>query len=239
MRTVAVAVVEDDESEYLSIKSCLERFSAESGGENRFECAHFCDAEALLHNYKPIYDIVLMDIGLPNLNGFEASKKLRNKDPSVLLIFVTNLSQFAVAGYEVSAFDFIVKPVKYGTLRLKLLRALQKLEATDDKKISVPSSDGMRVILVSSIKYVEVMNHDLVYHTTAGDVKSYGSLNKVQAVLPSNRFARCNSCYLVNLKFVTDIKDYSVFVAGEEIAISRAKKKDFLSAVAGYLEETT
>ncbi len=236
---ITVAVVEDDESEYLTMKNLLDKFTEDNGGKYKFECVLFRDAVVFLQNYKPIYDIIFMDIALPGMNGFDAAKKLRETDPSVLLIFVTNMSRFAVAGYEVGAFDFIVKPVKYGALSLKLLRALQKLEANADKKLAIPSSEGMRVIPVSTIKYVEVMNHDLIYHTTNGDIKSYGSLKKVQAMLPQTGFARCNSCYLVNLKFVTGIKSYSVFVAGEEIAISHAKKKDFMGAIAGYLEETT
>ena len=234
-----VAIVEDEESEYLSIKGQLDKFTEECGGKYKFECVHFCDAVVFLQNYKPVYDIIFMDIALPGMNGFNASKKLREIDPSVLLIFVTNMSRFAVSGYEVGAFDFVVKPVKYGAFRLKLLRALQNLEANGDKKITIPSPEGMRVIPISTIKYVEVMNHDLIYHTKNGDVKSYGSLKKAESMLPSNGFARCNSCYLVNLKYVTGVKDYSVFVAGEEIAISHAKKKDFLGAIAEYLEETT
>lgn len=234
-----IAIVEDDESEYLSIRNLLDKFAEESRGKYKFECMLFRDAVSFLQNYKPVYDIIFMDIGLPGMNGFDAAKKLREIDHAVLLIFVTNMSQFAVFGYEVGAFDFVVKPVRYGALRLKLLRALQNLETRCDKKLSVLSPEGMRVISVSTVKYVEVMNHDLVYHTTYGDVKSYGSLKKVEAMLPPKEFARCNSCYLVNLKFVMGVKNYTAIVAGEEIAISHAKKKDFLNAIAEYLEETT
>lgn len=230
------AVIEDDDTEFISIKTMLDRFTSETADAPRFECVRFDNAVTFLQNYKPVYDIVFMDIGLPGMNGFEAAKKLRETDGSVLLIFVTNMSQFAVSGYEVGAFDFIVKPIKYGAIKLKLTRALQKLDSRDDKKITVPSTDGMRVVSVSTIRYVEVMNHDIVYHTTQGDIKSYGSLKKAEAVLPADTFTRCNSCYLVNLKYVTGIKEFTAFVGGDEISISHSKKKDFLDAIAKYME---
>ena len=234
-----IAIIEDDDSEYSVIKSQIDKFSEESDGAYEFDCRRFYDAVSFLQAYKPIYDIVFMDIGLPGINGFDAAKKLRAIDDSVLLIFVTNMSQFAVAGYEVSAFDFVVKPVRYGALRLKLMRALQKLDAEVDKKITVSSPEGMRVVPVSAIKYVEVMNHDIIYHTTLGDIKSYGSLKKTEAAIASESFIRCNSCYLVNLKYVTGVKEFTVFIGAEEIAISHAKKKEFMVALAKYMEATS
>lgn len=55
-----------------------------------------------------------MDIARPGADGFEVSKKLREIDKTVLLIFVVDMSRFVVSGYEVGAFDFIVNPIKYG-----------------------------------------------------------------------------------------------------------------------------
>ena len=65
-----------------------------------------------------------MDIEMPDLDGLAASQKLREIDRSVILIFITNLAQFAVRGYEVDALDFVVKPVTYYVLALKLKRAI-------------------------------------------------------------------------------------------------------------------
>ena len=66
---------------------------------------------------------------MPGTNGMEASKLLRQKDEEVLLFFVTNLAQYALESYEVSAFDYIVKPVNYYNLALKMKRALRILKA--------------------------------------------------------------------------------------------------------------
>lgn len=233
MRAV-VAIVEDDEAEYKEIKDAIERFGRENG--ITFVTDRFETADMLLSVYKPVYDIIFMDIGLPGTDGFEASKKLREADAEVMLIFVTSMSRFAVSGYEVGAFDFIVKPIKYGNIKLKLLRAVERLGSSAERRIKVNSDDGLRILSVDAIKYVEVMNRSIIYHTADGDVRSYGALKNIESILPAKRFAKCNSCYLVNLGFVTSVKDNVVTVGGDELTVSRGKRKEFLQALGVYME---
>lgn len=231
---LVIAVVEDDEADYLAFKSAIERYGAEN--HIGFAVDRFSTADMLFTVYKPVYDMIFMDIGLPGTDGFEVSKKLREIDKTVLLIFITNMSRFAVRGYEVGAFDFIVKPIKYGNFKIKLSRAVERLNVDADRKIKIHSQDGLRIVSVSSIAYVEVVNRSLIYHTTDGNIVSYGSLKNVENVLPAKCFARCNSCYLVNLRYVYAVSGYTVTVAGDELAVSRAKKKEFLQALGAYME---
>ena len=79
-----------------------------------------------LDKYNGNCDIVFMDIELPGADGLETSKLLREKDQNVILIFITNMAQYAVDGYLVDAMDFIVKPVSYPNLLLKIQRAYKK-----------------------------------------------------------------------------------------------------------------
>ena len=221
---INLAIVEDDDKEYTALIAAVERFGSENGVA--FSYDRFKTADVMLSAYKPVYDIVFMDIGLPGTNGLEASKRLRERDKNVMIIFVTSLAQFAVNGYEVGAFDFILKPVMYGNIKLKLLRAMERIAA----------SDGLRIVSVSDIKYVEVMNRSIIYHTNSGDISSYGALKNVETQLPKKQFARCNNCYLVNLDYVTSVKDYTAVVGGEELKISHSKKKEFLQAIGARME---
>lgn len=233
---INVAVVEDDDLEFKAIFEQIKKFVSEENDVIDINITRFTSASLLLVGYKPVYDIIFMDIGLPGLNGFEASKQLREFDNEVILIFVTSMARFAVSGYEVGAFDFIVKPVQYANIRLKLIRALNRLKTKKDYAvIKIKTKGGVYSVNVNSIKYVEVMNRNLVYHTQEGDIETIGVLKNAEGELPCDMFARCNNCYLVNLKYVKSVKDFTVIVDDKELSVSRSRKKEFLQMLGSYI----
>ena len=122
---VNIAIVEDDKSQAEQLESTLSRYSNEF--RDPLKTTVFYNAMAFLNKYSGEYDIVFMDILMPMLNGMDASRLLREKDEKVMVIFVTNMQQYAIQGYEVGAFDFILKPVRYPEFKLKFTRAMSKL----------------------------------------------------------------------------------------------------------------
>lgn len=173
---------------------------------------------------------------MEDLDGVSAARLLRKRDRSVTLIFVTNMAQFAIKGYEVDALDFIVKPVKYYDFAFRLKKAVSRLNEKEEQYLPVSIAGGGVVKLtVSHIKYVEVMKHRIVYHTEDGDFETYGTLKEVEGKLPARHFSRCNSCYLINLKFVASVCDYTCDVAGEKLRISQPRKKEFMKALSDYI----
>ena len=228
-----VAIVEDSPAEAELLRSYFARFTREHGVDFTLTC--FASGEEFLNKYRPAYDLVLMDIGLPGHNGMETAAALRERDRSVTLIFVTNMAQFAVKGYEVDAFDFVVKPVGYSKFALKLQRALNKLDTRRDSEVLVTLSDSMVRLSASQIKYIEISGHRMVYHTTDGELYAYGNLKEVEASLGGGMFARCNNCYLVNLNYVRAVQGHTVTVGTDELQISRPRRKAFIQALNDYL----
>lgn len=228
-----VAIVEDENVSADVIRKHLKRYAEEKSIV--FSVDVFKNAILFLNNYKANYDIVFMDIGMPHMDGMEAAAKLREKDSNVILIFVTNMSQFAINGYEVDAMSFIVKPVAYHNFALKIQKAIDRLENNQKGEIIIRIQDGVVCIDTASLKYVEVSNHQLIYHTKNADYESYGTLKKIEEQLFDKHFVRCNSCYLVNLKFVTKVSGWTVVVGGDELQISHPKKKTFLNALNKYM----
>lgn len=228
-----IAIIEDQTAEVDRMKAYFTRYGEQH--QLVFNIAHFDNAEHFLLRFRPVYDIVFMDILLPGMNGMDAAAKLRELDQTATLIFVTNMAQFAVKGYEVDAFDFIVKPVTYPHFSMKLQRALQKLENQQDSQVTLSLPNRILRIPVSQIKYVEVAGHKLTYHTTIGTFDVYGTLKSAESDLNTNLFVRCNNCYLVNLNFVQGIDGFNLTVGDEILQISRAKRKDFISQLNDYL----
>ncbi len=231
---ITVAVVEDDDKEAERIKSYLVSYGKEN--DENFNVLHFSDGLEFLEKIRPEIDVVFMDIEMPFLNGMDAAKKLRQSDPSVPLVFITNLKQYALNGYEVEAMDFLVKPVAYAAFSTMMGRVCARLALCTDKEIFIQNAQGGVKIKISDIFYVEVIKHYVIFHTPRGEVKMWGSLSDIEKRLPADRFARCNNCYLVHLAYATRLEGNDLYVGGDVLAVSRGKKQEFMQRLLDYME---
>ena len=221
-----IAIVEDSKAAADRLKEFLERFAQQESVA--FHVDVFGEALSFLEHYKPVYDIVFMDIEMPHLDGMEAARRLRKLDEKILLIFVTNMAQFAVKGYEVDALDYMVKPVQYPDFRMKLQRAVARCRKDADA-ILVPQQDQVSRVLLRDIRYVEVRGHRLLYHTEQGGLDGGGTLRETEEKLRGKGFLRCNKCYLVNFRHIVSIQgDTLLMTGGDELKISRPRKKEFM-----------
>lgn len=229
---IKIAIVEDEEEAFRSLQSVLERWSEESG--QRTEIVSFQNAFDFLETDSK-FDLVFMDIELPHMDGMEAAKKLRERDSVVLIVFITNMQQYAIEGYSVSALDFILKPIGYRALKSLMEKVVRILMKRDGRAITVKSAGGTRRVEISSIEYVEVFKHKLTFHTIEGNFDAWGTLTELEKMPEFCDFARCNSCYLVNLQYVNSIYGEEITVGGETLKMSRLRKKDFMEIFAKYL----
>lgn len=228
-----IAVVANDGNASDQMQTFIRRYARSEGLEVFLD--EFDHADKFLTQYKPIYDIVFMEIELPRLNGMDAAKRLRNMDSNVVLIFVTAFARYAIRGYEVDALDFVLKPLNYYAFSLKLERAIQRVRQRSGKQIALKTSNGVRCLEIRQIFYLETKSRMLYYHTSTGVYSVRGSLQSAEQMLMEYSFAKCNQCYLVNLQHVTDVRDDYVVVAGTKLEISRRNRKTFLDAVVAYI----
>lgn len=228
-----VVLVEDNVEAMETVKAYLERYSEENGLQYRF--TWFDNPINFLTKYNLDYDVIFLDIQMPNMNGMDLAHKIREKDDAVPLIFITNMAQFAIKGYEVGASDFIVKPVSYYDFSLKFERVVKKLvKQSDEIRIAVSSGGSTKYVFARDVRYVEVLKHRLKYYTTDGEFDASGSLSKMQTLLEPLDFVRCNNYCLVNLRYVFGVKGYTLTVftgRGDEkveLVISQPRKKEFM-----------
>ena len=221
-----IAIVDDEDAAAEVLNGYIGRYSQESG--KTFNVVRFRSAEEFLENYVSIYAVVFMDIQMSEMNGMKAAETLRRKDKSVSIIFVTNLMQYALSGYEVDAVGFIVKPVQYFDFLLKFEKALDTYVMNEGRSITIASSNGLCRVSTDKLMYVEIIKHRLYYHLVDGTLEMTGVLSSVEAELSKYGFLRCNHCYLVNPRFIVKVVGQDVYVGNTVLQISRPKKATFL-----------
>ena len=183
------------------------------------------------------YDIALLDIDMGETNGIELARKLRAENENIVIIFITNMAQYAIRGYAVDALDYVLKPVSYFAFSQRLNRAIERMKKREAKVIMVNIKGGMVRINIANIYYIESQGHTLILHTILGDYETTGKMKEMDEKLSGMNFCRGNKGYLINLQHVDRIQDNCAVVKGEELVLSRARKKEFMEALTRYWGE--
>ena len=232
-RMLRIAIVEDVEASAQTLAGFCARYGAETNMEITTGC--FDNPIVFLQKYRGEFDVVFMDILMPQMNGMECARRLRKCDSNVILCFVTNMARYAIQGYEVGAIDFIIKPVSYDEFSMKMNRIIRVLKKQASATILISSRNEIKKIDIRDLYYVEVYNHSLIYHTGDGDFEAYGKLSSLEEDDRFRCFIRVSPSYLVNCTMVTSVQEDSLTVKDVQIPISRRRRKECLEKMAAIL----
>lgn len=228
---IRIAIVEDEDTAAATLSGYLERLGQECG--QAFSVTRCTDPVALLDKYSG-YDVVLMDIEMPHMNGMEGARRLRELDSRVKLIFVTNMAQYAAKGYEVEALDFIVKPVAYSDFVFKMKRAMNALRLDRRRELIINQSSGMVRVSADELMYVEVRGHKLTYHLLDREIEARGTMDAAEEALAQLDFLRPHNCYLINPRHIDWVRGHTVSVGGDELMISHPRRKEFMAQLSQW-----
>ena len=188
-----------------------------------------------LTEYRCDADLLFLDIQIPDMLGMEAARRIRQMDNRVMIIFITMLTQYAIEGYSVGAFDYVLKPVRFEEFSVKMDRVCRMLSHQNiSMSLDVRNKEEIRRINVDEITFIEVSNHDILIHTDSEIIRQWGNLKSYEEKLSSVHFVRCSASFLVNLKYVRAVNGSTVIVHGHELSVSNGRRKEFLSALAKY-----
>lgn len=223
---IRIAVVEDEPMYGEQLLDYIKRYEMERGKE--IKVTMFSDGEDIVEGYKGGFDIILMDIQMRFMDGMSAAEEIRKRDSEVIIMFITNMVQYAIRGYQVDALDYVVKPVEYFAFSQKLDKAVSRVKRAESPSITIAVEDGIKKLLLSDILYVESRGHNAVFTTIHGNFITRMALKDLEEKLGSHDFFRCSKGFLVNMARVDGVTNGECVIGQEKIPIGRAKKKEFM-----------
>lgn len=231
---IRIAIVEDDPQHLHALVTHIRRYEADKSIV--FDIASFEDGSFLVADYQPIYDIIMLDIETPRLDGMTAARLIREVDKSVVLLFVTASPQYAVSGYEVSAMSYLLKPVPFFALSRELDRGLDLIGRRERRFVVVVDAGDRHRVDLTEVLFFESVRHRLIVHEASRTLTTTGSLKAMEEEVAEFGFFRCNAPYLVNLRHVTAVRQGTCELTdGRLLPVSRPRRKDFLAALSGYV----
>ena len=173
---IKIAIVEDEAMYAKQLEEFLQQYEKENG--EAFDITIYSDGDQIVNKYQSQYDIILMDVEMKFMDGMSAAEEIRKVDTEVVIIFITNMAQYAIRGYAVDALDYVLKPVSYFAFSQRLSRAIGRMKKRETKMIMVSMKGGTVRINIANIYYIESQGHTLILHTILGDYETTGTMKE-------------------------------------------------------------
>ena len=198
------------------------------------------------------YDVVLLDIEMPETNGLTVAGKLRRRFKGVVIIFVTAIKDYVFDAFKVDAFRYLVKPIDRQELTEVLFAATERREENIRNSLPVAksgqpiaeqghllvTSGGQHIaVAFSDLVYAEIFNRIVILHLVNGDsIEYYGKISDLEKLAGSD-FYRCHRSYLVNLGFIKRYDSDQIILSEGIVAIAKSKYSDFVKHYMEYLKK--
>ena len=230
-----IAVVDDDPKDSSLLKECVEAYCEKNGYAAMVRI--YQDGLDFIRSTES-HDIVFLDIQMGKLDGLETARLIRKINKECILVFVTNMAQFAIKGYVVDALDFILKPVSMASTVYVMDKAMRRLDGGSKALFSLKTPEGTISLAANDITFVEVFDHNLVYHTVRGDYTVRGRLSDVSEKLDPERFVLCNRSFIVNLRHVSNVTVDYLLIGDTRISVSKSHRKEFMKRFSSFLGDS-
>ena len=229
-----IAVVDDEAAMREQLVSYITRFGSENGLE--LTTGIFPSGDAFWESFQRDWDIILFDIDMPGTNGIDTARKVRQADEAVTILFITNVAQYAINGYEVDAVDYVIKPIGYYDFALKFTKALRRAGRQSGRRLLLDTTRGQVAVEAREILYVEAKGHYLLYKTAQAEHLVRGSISEHEKSLRPYHFERVQKSFLVNLARIENIKTAELTVGGFTVPTSKLYRGGLMMAYLRYIK---
>lgn len=199
----------------------------------------FIDSKSLMNklfNKKECSDIVILDIDMPEMNGFETAKLIKETYPDILLLFYTVHEQYVFESFQFQPFRYIRKINAQKELDLALSAAMQTIDKRVEKCIVLKTNDEVSKVDISQIMYFETEMRKCNVYTTDGKVYCVRkSIKELFGEIGSPDFIMLHNGAAVNIKYIKDYSSYDItMVNNTRLIVSRSHIKSVKKAIMDY-----
>ena len=236
MQKYRAAIVDDSQEYREEVETVLQSVAGKS--EKVVECTSFSRAEILAYELQAgaYFDIYILDIEMPGMNGMELARGIRDKYPEVCIIFVTSYSRFALESYEIDAYQYILKD----KLAQRLPQAMEKYfrrtaEETEDAFYTIFTSSRLERFRFKDIIWIYKSEKNAVFVTKERTYKQRMSLNDIYKVLPEGDFVFIERGIIVSIPQINGVDGNEITLSnGRVVNASRAYLKKVREEITRY-----
>ena len=219
-----IAVCDDNPKELERIKGCFCRIQGYD-----LVCSYFDSTSTVMEILKTEnspYDLYILDIEMPGMNGLKLAKSIREKDSRALFVFLTSYTRYMKDVFDVATFDFIEKPISDEKLLQILERAATYLNITS-QHFSFGYRASRYSLKYDRILYIEKKGRQALIHTFEDVYKTNMTLEEIWKQLNPKSFVHIHSSYIINL-YNLDRKDNEIAIMrnGEKLHITKGYRRE-------------
>jgi len=229
-----IAICDDSKESLAMLEAVVEKINVRDA---EIDCFYSGESllDYLIKNKDFYYQIYLLDIEMPGINGLDAAKEIRKTDKRAVIIFVTSYSDYVFSSFEVQPFRFVNKPVSYEKLE-GVIQAAVNFIYTSRKYIFISVEKAKIQICCENIMYFEGDRRKINVYTIEEDYVFYSKMSDVESMVDNSWFVRIHVSYLINMDYVKAIYlDEVVLNNGTHLPISKKYRK---SVKAEYMKYT-
>jgi DNA-binding LytR/AlgR family response regulator len=172
------------------------------------------------------FAMILLDMKMKALDGIQTAKAIRERNEKSIIIIVTSILEYAVEGYSVDAFEFILKPVDQDKFRKIFRKAIKKIQTDKNKAYVVETRDKLSVVKLNQIVYFESDKKKVTVHCKETIYSSNESISSVETKLSDQGFLRISRYYLVNMQHIEAFNVKEILLSNGEPLIYSKKNVD-------------
>lgn len=231
---IRVLVCDDELSVRRQIVSYVEKLCARLGAQAQIWT--FSDGEQLVAHCDEAVDFAFLDIEMPVMDGLEAARELRRKDSGVCIVFMTNYEKYAIRGYEVGAWRYMLKPLQEEIFLREMEEPFRSALRSAGRCFCIKGSNGLYCVEPEQLIYAETLpNHQIAVHTRREVFTAGSSLRALEQQADPARFFRCHNAFLINFQYVARIGNELSLKDGSVVPISRYRRAELLKRFTAYL----